>query len=168
MEFEIIETPETAKIKLNLMNKRMVFVFRYLSIVFIFFGAICTIVWSNSSYSNHSSLNGHHTYTTYHVGLGIGIGTLITAIYLELYVFKLKKTLNKFKLGIVKYTFSASGIKVDSPELEAKVNWKAIEEIKTRKGNILLATNNYSCPTMTFLKDQISEEQLTWIKSQIH
>lgn len=166
MEITIVDTAETAKVKLDLMNKRMVFIFRYLSLVLVFLSSICLLLGFVSGYTNHSSFNGNHNYSDYHLGTGIGIGCLITAAYLELYIFKLRKKMQKFKYSITTYIFSNEGIKTSSDSSETVINWNAVQEIVVQKKGLLIATNNYTCPTMFFLNDQFSLEQIAWIKQK--
>jgi hypothetical protein len=167
MEITITDTAETAQTKLGFMNKRMLYVFRYISLFFGVFGPICLILGFSSGYTNHTSFDGHHTYSDYHLGTGIGIGFLLTAGYLELYLFKLRKSMRKFNYSITTYFFSDDGIKTTSDAAEISINWKAVQEIVPQKRGFLIATNNYSCPTMFFLNDQFSKAQLIWLKSKI-
>ena len=167
MEITVIDTPETAQIKLDLMNKRMTAVFRYISLVFLFFGPVCLISGLFSGYTNHTNFNGHDTYSDYHLGTGIGIGCLITAAYLEFYIFKLQKNMRKFRYSVTTYFFSDDGIKTSSDSIGTVINWNAIQEIIPQKKGFLIATNNYSCPTMFFLNDQFSVEQLAWLKRKL-
>lgn len=180
MEFTIHDSTETAQIKLKATKHRVIFVFRYLSLILLFLGVISLIFWYVSLYTNHSSVTGstrpiannstiveQHHYTTYHVGLGIGLGTLIVTAYLELYIFKLKKTLGKFSFSAATYNFSESVIKVTSSEFETIIDWKAVKGIRKLKGKVLVETNNYSCPSLLFLESQISPDQISWIWHRI-
>ncbi len=167
MEITITDTAEMAQTKLGLMNKRMLYVFRYISFFFWFLGPIFLLAGYTSGYTIHSSFDGHHTYSDYHIGTGIGIGFLLTAGYLELYLFKFRKSMRKFKYSIATYFFSDDGIKTVSDAAEIAVKWNAVQEIASQKKGFLIATNNYSCPTMFFLNDQFSKAQLIWLKSKL-
>lgn len=167
MEITIIDTDETARQKLSILNRRFTFVFRYINLLLWISGMICILAGLSSGYTNHSSHDGHHTYTDYHIGTGIGIGALIIAAYLELYIFKLRQQLNKFKHSPTTYVFSDSSLKMSSVVSDCMINWRAIQKITPLKTCYLIITNNYSCPTIIILKSQISPDQLGWITNQI-
>lgn len=169
MEFEIKETPEAVEKKRTFIIKQSYLYMRYFNLVLGSLGALMLLFYFLSDYTFHSVIETRFVYNyNLHLGLSLGTGFILSALYGEWRILKLKRKLNAAPMLRVTYQLDATGITLKNEVSTASTTWNNIDSIRTFNEFMVIKTKDLRGIVIVLLKAELTDEQISWLNQRLN